>query len=135
MAETFHLTIVTLDGVSFEGEAEMLTCRTVDGDVSVMPGHISYVSPLGMGVAKVYTGGEVRHAACMGGLLTVKGGDVRLVPTTFEWAEDIDLDRAERARAAAEEALRERAKRSDHENAVAEAKLKRALVRRSAATL
>ena len=31
-----------------------------------------------------------RRTACMGGLLSVLDGDVRLVATTWEWAEDID---------------------------------------------
>ena len=54
--------------------------------------------------------------------------EVRLVPTTFEWAESIDVERAQRARDAAEQMIRQN--QSDkRELALAEAKLKRALVR------
>ena len=130
---TFKLRIATLDGQIFDGEAEKLLVRTIDGDVCILPGHISYVTALGMGEARVYVNGEIKRAACIGGLLTVSKDEVRLVPTTFEWAENIDLERAERARAAAEQALKERADRSNYEITAAEARLKRALVRSSVA--
>ncbi|MBQ2601803.1 MAG: ATP synthase F1 subunit epsilon [Oscillospiraceae bacterium] len=133
MANTFKLRIATLDGQIFDGEAEKLLVRTIDGDICILPGHISYVTALGMGEARVYVNGEVKRAACIGGLLTVSKDEVRLVPTTFEWAENIDLERAERARAAAEQALKERADRSNYEITAAEARLKRALVRSSVA--
>lgn len=133
MANTFKLRIATLDGQIFDGEAEKLFVRTIDGDVCILPGHISYVTALGMGEARVYVNGEIKRAACIGGLLTVSKDEVRLVPTTFEWAENIDLERAERARAAAEQALKERADRSNYEITAAEARLKRALVRSSVA--
>ena len=131
MASTFRLKIVTLDGLSFDGEATQLQVRTVDGDVCILANHISYVTALGMGEAKIWTEAGVRSAACIGGLLSVSDNEVRLVPTTFEWAEDIDRERAERARASAEETLKNRAQRSDEELRMAEAKLRRALVRSS----
>lgn len=49
--------------------------------------------------------GQRRRAACMGGLLSVLDGDVRLVATTWEWAEDIDQARAEASKKRAEEIL------------------------------
>ena len=125
----FHLQIVTLDGLSFDGEAEKLIVRTVDGEVCILPRHISFVTALGMGEAKVWIGGQTRRAACIGGMLSVNDDVVRLAPTTFEWAEDIDVARAERAKKAAEEALANRAGKSDQELRIAEARLKRALVR------
>ena len=71
MANTFKLRIATLDGQIFDGEAEKLLVRTIDGDICILPGHISYVTALGMGEARVYVNGEVKRAACIGGLLTV----------------------------------------------------------------
>ena len=81
-----------------------------------------------MGEARVTVDGNVRRAACMGGMLTVVKGEVRLVPTTFEWAEDIDAERAQRAKERAELMLKE--KQTDKRDLMlAEARLKRALVR------
>lgn len=126
---TFNLQIVTPDGLMFSGEAESLTVRTVEGDVGILPNHINFLTALGMGEARIVTCGVTRRAACIGGMLSVRNNEVNLVPTTFEWADEIDLDRANRARQAAEEKLSHRNTLSDQELAVAEAKLKRALVR------
>ncbi len=127
----FPLTIVTPDGVQFEGEAEQLIVRALSGDLGVMAGHENLVCPLGMGPASVLTGGTRRVAACIGGILSVLDGRVRLVPTTFEWAEKIDLTRAESAEKRAREMLQ--LAKNDQEKRLAEARLKRALVRQSAA--
>lgn len=132
MAE-FDLEIVTPDGLMFSGKAESLRVRTVTGDVCILPGHINYLTALGMGEAKIVSGGQARRAACIGGMLSVMDNRVKLVPTTFEWSDQIDPARADRARQAAEEKLSRRAELSDRELAIAEAKLKRALVRKSVA--
>lgn len=127
---TFHLEIVTPDGVSFDGQAESLYLRTQQGDIGILPNHIDYVAALGMGQARVSVDGQTRTAACIGGMVSVYRGSVRLVATTFEWAEQIDLDRAKAAEERARKAIDEQ-KLSESELRLAEAKLKRALVRQS----
>ncbi len=127
---TFHLEIVTPDGVSFDGEAESLYVRTQTGDIGILPNHIDYVSALGMGQARVNVNGETRTAACIGGMVSVSGGEVKLVATTFEWAEEIDVARAKSAEERARRILDEK-KLTDEELRLAEARLHRALVRQS----
>ena len=86
---TFHLTVVTPDGCAFEGQAERIVCRAIDGDIAILAKHGDYCTALGMGEAHIVDAdGQRRRAACMGGLLSVLDGDVRLVATTWEWAED-----------------------------------------------
>lgn len=128
----FQLQIVTPDGLLFDGMAEQLTVCTVDGFVGICAGHIDYVTALGMGEARVRIAGKQRSAACIGGMLSVAGGRVRLVATTFEWAEQIDRARADRAYDKAKAVLDAKTA-SECDLKLAEAKLKRALVRRSVA--
>ena len=128
----FHLKIVTPDGLIYEGEAEQLSVRTVNGDVSILARHINYVTPLGMGRATVLANGQKRYAACIGGMLSVVNGEVTLVPTTFEWADQIDVNRADLAQKKAEDRLK--ASNTDTEVRLAQAKLHRALVRKSVAS-
>ena len=130
---SYHLQIVTPDGPRFDGQAEKLIVRASEGDVCILARHINYVTALGMGVARITVDGQVRRAACIGGMLSVHNGEVKLVASAFEWAEDIDLDRARRAGDIAGEKLSHRDQMSDLEIAQAEAALKRALVRQSAA--
>ena len=103
---SFPLKIVTPDGIHFEGQAELLTVRTTSGDMGIMAGHVNCVAPLGMGRATIVTEGKKRYAACIGGILSVMNGEVTLVPTTFEWAEEIDTDRADNAAARARKVQR-----------------------------
>ena len=126
---TFHLQIVTPDRLVFDGQAERLVARTVGGDVCILAKHIDYAAPLGIGAAHIVDeNGKVHKAACSGGMLTVYGGEAILMATTFEWAEEIDLARAERAQQQAEEKLR-KLSRDDREFVMASAKLKRAIAR------
>ena len=125
----FPLKIVTPDGVAYEGHAQALTVRTSSGDMGIMAGHINCVAPLGMGRATIVIDDKPRYAACIGGMLSVLNGAVTLVPTTFEWAEDIDLDRAERSYGRAQ-AILDSTDASKTDIALAEARLKRALVRK-----
>ena len=126
----FKLKIVTPDGLIYDGEADKLIVRTVGGDVAILARHIDYVAPLGMGMAVVVSGERRRTAACIGGMISVSGGEVTLVPTTFEWADRIDLDRAEASYHRADKILHDPGA-TDTEIALAEARLHRALVRRS----
>ena len=131
----FHLQIVTPDGLFYDGQAESVTVPTVDGAVTILARHIDYLSALGMGEARVEADGKPRRAACLGGMVSVTQGEVKVVATTFEWAEDIDAQRAERALELATQTLQNRQQLTDQELILAQAKLKRALVRTSIAKL
>ncbi len=123
----FHLQIVTPDGLMYDGGAQRITVRTTEGDAGIMSGHADYVSPLATGAAKIVTqDGTERTAACSGGLISVKRGVTRLAADTFEWAEDIDVERARRAKERAENTI---SRVSGYEERAAEIKLKRALTR------
>ena len=130
---SFPLTIVTPDGLEFEGQAEEVVVRTTTGDLGILAGHINCVAPLGMGRATIIIEGKKRYAACIGGLISVNGGAVNLVPTTFEWAEDIDAARAEASFQRAQNVLKDKSA-SQTDIRLAQARLHRALVRKSVAS-
>ena len=127
----FDLQIVTLDGLMFEGKAQKVIVRTSEGDVGILAKHTDYVAALSIGVARVFTADGERKGACAGGMLSVTGGVVRIAASTFEWGEDIDIDRAKRAKEKAEKKLAE-SKKSDYEHNLAEIKLKKSLARLNA---
>ena len=129
---SFPLKIVTPDGLIFDGEAERLIVRSTTGDLAIMAHHINYVTPLGMGKATVIANGKRREAACIGGMLSVVDGSVTLVPTTFEWAEKIDVARVETSLNRAEEVLNNSGS-TDSDLKLAAVRLHRALVRKSVA--
>ena len=129
---TFHLTVVTPDGEYFSGDAEAVYVQTTDGRIGILPGHMEYVAALGMGEAKLIYDGTERTAACHGGMITASKNDVRIVATTFEWADEIDVERAKRSEERARKLLEDKTL-SDNDIRLAQARLKRALVRQSVA--
>lgn len=130
----FQLKIVTPDGLKYDGMAEELIVRSTTGDIGIMAGHINCVVPLGMGQAMAVIDGNKRYAACIGGMLSVIDGKATLVPTTFEWADSIDVARSEASETRARAVLADKtATQTDIK--LAEARLKRALIRRSVAEL
>lgn len=129
----FPLKIVTPDGIRFDGQAEELIVRTTTGDMGFMAGHINCCAPLGMGRAMVIVDGVKRYGACIGGMVSVINGVVSLVPTTFEWAEDIDLARAEQSRKRAQAVINSKTA-SETDILLAKARLSRALVRKGVAS-
>ncbi len=127
----FHLEIATPDGLVFDGDAEGILVRTDSGDVEILAGHEDYFATVGTGRAKLTAGGVSKDAASSGGFISVMGGEVKLVCTTFEFAEDIDLQRAKAAKARAEEAIK--AATDDKTLMMQKAKLARAISRISVA--
>lgn len=129
---TYHLQIVTPDGQYFDGQAERLLVPTINGQVGILARHINYVTALGMGPAKVVTEEGERHAACIGGMLAVTNGEVKVVATTFEWADQIDVERAKASLARAETMLSD-PNADEQTRTYALARQKRARVRLSVA--
>lgn len=127
----FDLQIVTPDGLLFDGKAQKIILRMSEGDVGILAHHANYVAALSIGVARIVTNEGERKAACAGGMLSVTDGIVRVVASTFEWGEDIDVARAARAKEKAQTRLSS-ATNSDYEYRLAEIKLKKSLARLSA---
>ena len=131
---SFPLKIVTPDGLIHDGNAEMVIVRTITGDMAFLARHINCVAPLGMGRATIVVDGQKRYAACIGGMISVVDGTVTLVPTTFEWAEAIDTDRAQASLDRAQKILDNKENATETDLKLAEARLHRALVRKNVAS-
>ena len=100
--------------------ATSLLVKTDSGDVEILANHADYFASLGIGRARIEANGEKRIASSAGGFLSVKKNEVMLVATTFEFADEIDVERAIRAKEMAEEAIA----RSDDDKMLMLAKMK-----------
>ena len=126
---TFSIQVVSLDGQEYTGNVQRIRLRTIDGDVAILAGHTNYCTAIGMGTAELTMEDSTkRSAACIGGMLSVMDGVCRVLPTTWEWDNEIDVERAQRAKERAEEKLKQQ-NLSEQEKVRTEAKLYRALVR------
>ena len=123
----FKLQIITPEKKVFDGETEQIIVRTTVGDVGILNGHEPYCAALGVGQMRIMINGEFRRAATSGGIIKVSKEGTTILVQTCEWADEINVKRAEAARDAAEE--RKKSAHSDRELMLAEAKLARALNR------
>ncbi len=100
--------------------------------MGILAGHINCVAPLGMGLATIVSDGQKHYGACIGGMVSVLNGQVNLMPTTFEWSDIIDIARATLSAQRAQAVMADKAA-SDTDLQLAEARLKRALIRQRVA--
>ena len=130
---SFQIEIVTPDGPAFSGEVTSLLVRTDDGDVEIMAGHADLLASIGTGRVRIIADGKPRFGSVNGGFLSVAQGNVRLCAITFEFADQIDIKRAEAAKENAEAAIR--SAKDQSEEKIAKAKLARAASRINVANM
>ncbi len=123
----FKLRIITPEKTVFDGETEQVIVRTTVGDVGILNGHEPYCAALGIGQMRVMMDGQFRRAATSGGIIKVAKDYTTILVQTCEWSDEIDVDRANAAKEAAEARLK--AAKSDKDLLLTESKLKRALNR------
>ena len=124
MAAPFHLDILAASVPFYRGDCVSLVLPTTDGEYGILANHSNAVGAVTAGELRFETAeGEQRRAAVAPGLFKVENGRVLLA----ERPEDIDVNRALRAREEAEEELRQ--KRSMAEYHLAQSQLARAMNR------
>lgn len=123
----FKLQIITPEKTVFDGETEQIIVRTTVGDVGILNGHEPYCAAVAIGQMRIMIDGTFRRAATSGGIIKVSKEKTTVLVQTCEWSDEIDVERAEAAKSAAEARLQ--AAKNDKELLLAEAKLKRALNR------
>jgi len=124
---TTEVELVSPDRSLYSGEAEMVICRTTGGEIAFLADHMPFLGVLEPGVVRVVpdSGDELRLAV-HGGFVEVRENRVILLASVAELAEDIDVERARRAQADAEQRLSGAGVDDDPEAAAA---LRRAEVR------
>lgn len=123
-----QLEIVTPERLAYSDEVDMVLVPGIDGELGILPHHTPLVSLLGVGELKIRKGADEESFAIAGGFLQVRPDKVVVMAETAEIDSDIDLERAQKARAEAEKALGEGYVEGADLSA-ARAELQRALVR------
>ncbi len=94
----FAVQLVSPERVLYQGDAEMVVCRTTDGEIAFLPGHVPFVGALGVAKVRVILPekGEVA-VAVHGGFVEVSGDHVTILSDVAELPEQVDVVRARTA--------------------------------------
>lgn len=120
--------ITTPERVVYSAEIDEVVLPTMMGEIGVLPNHIPLVSILKAGELRVKNNGQEESIAVSGGFIEVRPDKVLVLADTAEKSEEIDEQKAEQARVAAQKIVDE--KRFDNrEFAALTAKIEKELVR------
>ncbi|AIC96257.1 MULTISPECIES: F0F1 ATP synthase subunit epsilon [Shouchella] len=128
---TVQVSVVTPDGAVYSSDAELVVVKTTEGELGIKAKHIPLVSPLTVGRARFLKDGKEDQVSVSGGFIEVRPDQVTILAETAETPEQIDTERAEKAKNRAEKRLNDDSAHID--KARAEAALMRAVTRLSVA--
>jgi F-type H+-transporting ATPase subunit epsilon len=115
--DAFPVQLVSPEQVLFDGEAEMVVCRPVEGAIAFLNGHVPYLGALADDEVRMILPGEGEEAAAVhGGFVQMTGDHLVVLSDLAELKEQIDVGRAQTAKRRAEETL---ARDPENENALA----------------
>jgi F-type H+-transporting ATPase subunit epsilon len=106
MPDPFPVQLVSPEQVLFEGEAEMVVCRAIEGAIAFLNGHVPYLGALADDEVRVILPGDGEEAAAVhGGFVQMTGDHLVVLSDLAELKGQIDVTRAEHAKRIAEETL------------------------------
>ncbi|MFC4769514.1 F0F1 ATP synthase subunit epsilon [Effusibacillus consociatus] len=104
--KTVPVEIVTPERKVFSDDVQMVIARGGAGDLGILPGHTPLVTTLKIsGVRIRLKDGSEQQVAVSGGFMEVKPDKITILAEAAELPEEIDVDRAQRARERAEARL------------------------------
>ena len=127
--KNIKIKIVTPERTVYEDEVSQATLPTIDGEVTILPDHIPYITALKAGEIILKKGEEIIHLAISGGFIEFNNNILIILADTVERAEEIDLKRAEEAKQRAEELQKQRITIDDMEYAKTAALVEKELAR------
>jgi len=105
MADTFQLEIVTPDKLVVKDTAEEMQIPGKNGYLGILPGHAPLISELSVGQISYRNGSETHYLCVAWGFAEVLPDKVTILAETAERGEDVDCDRAQKAKERAEKRL------------------------------
>lgn len=121
--------IVTPETTVFEDVIDQATLPVMDGEVTILPNHRSYIAGLKAGEVTLLKDGEEISLAVAGGFLEFSNNELIVLADHAERAEAIDLKRAEEARQRAEDLKKEKITMDDVEYARTAALIEKEMAR------
>ena len=100
-----HFKIITHDKIVYENDVDAIYTKGIDGEFGVLVDHTPFMSALDIGVTKIENDGKQEFFSTIGGVFQFKNNEATILTESAESGKDIDITRAENARARAEARL------------------------------
>lgn len=101
------LKIVTPDREFYNDEIQMLIAKSKLGDFAILKNRLPLIASLDISYLRIKKDNEFRYAAIAGGYLTFKNNQITIISDAVEWREEIDKNKAIKAKEEAEKRLLE----------------------------
>lgn len=99
--------IITPERLLVREEVDMVETKGELGEFGILPGHIKFLTTIDIGEIRYMKDGKTKHIATSGGFGEVVDDKVIFLVETAEVAEEIDIERARKAREKAESVLKD----------------------------
>ncbi len=103
---TIRCNIISQDRIVYQGDALMVDIPGAEGEMGILPNHAPLITLLQFGVIEVKTPAGDLHFTVAGGVVEVQPDEINILADAAEDVEEIDIHRAEAARARAEELMK-----------------------------
>ncbi|MGE0126787.1 MAG: F0F1 ATP synthase subunit epsilon [Blastocatellales bacterium] len=127
MADKLNLEVITPEKLALREQVDEVVVPGVGGELGILPDHTPLISQLQTGVLSYRQGAEKKQMHVSGGFVEVASDRVSVLSDVAESPEEIDVERAQRAKDRAERRLASRGDDVDFNRA--ELKLQRAMIR------
>lgn len=97
--------IITPTGLYKQCQAIQINARSVEGEFGLLSNHMPMVAMLEISKLEIVDENDSKEYAISGGMLHFANNEVRILTDAIEGEEEIDLARAEKAKARAEKRL------------------------------
>ena len=81
----------------YEGEAEEVILPSTTGQIGILPGHISLVTAIDIGVLRLRINSKWKSIALMGGFAEIESDEVIVLVNSAEIGSEINVENAENA--------------------------------------
>jgi F-type H+-transporting ATPase subunit epsilon len=115
MADKLQLQVVTPDKRLVDEDVEQVQMPGRNGYLGILPQHAPLITELGPGELSYTQGGKTSYLAVSWGFAEVLPDKVTILADAAERPEDIDVKRAQEAKARADEALRKQDPELDYD--------------------
>ena len=86
---TLRVEVVSPEKIVYSGDADMVSCRTTEGEIAFLTGHAPFLGALADGEVRVnQPGGQVITAQVSGGFVEVKSDTVSILADSAEVSGD-----------------------------------------------